>query len=97
TMKRIAKEVETGGDKLSLFAETAGMTVEEFAQAWGEDAAGTLTQFVTGLGEAESMGMSTNEVLRELGVTGIREADALLRLSGNAEGLGAAFETSNEA
>src|SRR5690606_35884389 len=32
-----------------------------------------------------------------LGVTGIREADALLRLSGNAEGLGAAFETSNEA
>lgn len=96
TMKRIGKEVETGGDSLDLFARTSGMTVAEFTQAWGQDAAGTLTKFVAGLGQAEAMGMSTNEVLRELGVTGIREADALLRLSGNAEGLADAFATAND-
>lgn len=94
TMKRIGKEVETGGDKLALFAETAGMSVEQFSLAWEEDAAGALTKFIAGLATAEERGTSTNAVLRELGVTGIREADALLRLSGNAEGLAEALDMS---
>lgn len=97
TMKRIGQAVEEGGDKLDLFSRTSGMTMEEFSRAWQEDAPGALTAFVTGLGEAESMGMSTNAVLRELGITGIREADALLRLSGNAEKMGSAFESANTA
>ena len=86
TMKRIAKEVETGGDKLDTFASVAGMTSSQFASAWEDDAASALAAFVEGLGNAESLGMSTNAVLAELGVTGIREADALLRLS-SAQGL----------
>src|SRR5699024_7658852 len=37
--------------------------------------------FITGLSTVESQGMTTNGVLAELGITGIRESDALLRLS----------------
>lgn len=96
TMKRIGKEVETSGNKLDLFARTAGMSVDQFATAWKDNAAGALTAFVAGLGRAESMGMSTNAVLRELGITGIRESDALLRLSANAEGLADALGESSE-
>lgn len=96
TMKRIGKDVETGGGKIDLFAKTAGMSVEQFKKAWEDDAATALTAFVAGLSKAESMGMSTNAVLRELGVTGVREADALLRLSGNAEGLAGALASANE-
>ena len=94
TMKRIEKSVSDGDDTLGLFAETAGMTAEQFATQWGEDAPGALTAFVAGLGKAEASGTSANAVLRELGITGIREADALLRLSGNAEGLADALATS---
>lgn len=81
TMKRIGKEVETGGDKLELFAQVAGMSAEEFATAWRERPAEALDAFVNGLARTEQMGMSTNAVLSELGITGIRESDALLRLS----------------
>lgn len=96
TMKRIGKEVESEGDKLGLFAETAGMTAQQFSDAWEKDAAGALTAFVKGLGETEAMGKSTNAVLSELGITGIREADALLRLSSNAEGLADALGESQD-
>ena len=86
TMKRISKEVEMGGDQLGLFAQVAGMSSQEFSTAWKTDAAGALAVFVEGLANTEKLGMSTNAVLSELGVTGIREADALLRLS-SAQGL----------
>lgn len=86
TMKRIGKEVETSGDKLGMFASVAGMTAEEFSVAWGQDAAGALSMFIDGLSNTEHLGMSTNLVLAELGVTAGRESDSLLRLSG-AQGL----------
>lgn len=96
TMKRIGSEVETNGAKLEMFARVSGMSAEEFKAAWEDDAAGALTAFVAGLGDAERLGMSTNAVLRELGITGIREADSLLRLSSNAEMLGEALGVSAE-
>ncbi len=97
TMKRIGREVEMSGDNLGTFASIAGMTSDEFKTAWGQNAAGALDQFVTGLSQTERMGMSTNQVLAMLGITGIREADALLRLSG-AQGLMTdALETANNA
>lgn len=97
TMKRIGKEVDSGGDKLELFAQTSGMTVEQFSSAWKDDASGALTAFVAGLGEAEASGKSTNAVLAELGITGIREADALLRLSGAADQMAGSFDLATKA
>ena len=81
TMKRIGMEVDTGGDKLDTFAQVAGMSAEEFSAAWREDPAAALDAFVQGLANTEQMGMSTNQVLGELGITAIRESDSLLRLS----------------
>ena len=81
TMKRIGKEVDTGGSKLELFAQVAGMSAEQFSQAWKSDPAAALDAFIAGLSTVESQGMTTNGVLAELGITGIRESDALLRLS----------------
>ena len=81
TMKRIGKEVDNGGNKLELFAQVAGMSAEQFATAWKSDPAMALDAFITGLSHVESQGMTTNGVLAELGITGIRESDALLRLS----------------
>lgn len=104
TMKRIGKAADEGGDKLDLFAQVAGMSAEEFATAWKNNPTEALDAFVTGLGNVESQGMTTNGVLSELGITGIRESDALLRLSAASEQgadgmslLAGAVEMGNEA
>src|SRR5690606_37971522 len=85
TMKRIGKSVDEGGDKLELFSQVAGMSADEFATAWREDPAMALDAFITGLSSVEEQGLTTNGVLSELGITGIRESDALLRLSAASE------------
>lgn len=81
TMKRIGKAVDEGGDSLELFAQVSGMSAEQFTQAWRESPTSALDSFINGLSGVEEQGMTTNGVLAELGITGIRESDALLRLS----------------
>lgn len=95
TMKRIGKAVDEGGDSLDLFAQVSGMSAEEFSAAWRSDPASAIDAFVTGLSTVESQGMTTNGVLAELGITGIRESDALLRLSASTGTLADAMAQGN--
>lgn len=81
TMKRIGKAVDEGGASLDLFAQVSGVTSEQFVKAWQDDPAMALDGFINGLSGVEEQGMTTNGVLAELGITGIRESDSLLRLS----------------
>lgn len=85
TMKRIGKAVDEGGSSLELFSQVSGMSAQEFSDAWRNDPTTALDAFITGLSGVESQGMTTNGVLAELGITGIREADSLLRLSAASE------------
>ncbi|WP_316502387.1 phage tail tape measure protein [Paeniglutamicibacter gangotriensis] len=96
TMKRIGKAVDAGDDSLSTFAKTAGMSAEQFSTMWKDDAAGALEAFVGGLGAAGEQGESVNGILTELGITGIRESDALLRLSASAGIMGDAMAQGNK-
>lgn len=95
-MKKMGNEVSGQGDKLELFAQTAGMSAGQFSKAWETDAAGALTTFVKGLGEAQASGENVNGTLTALGITGIRESDALLRLSSASDVLKDALATGNE-
>src|SRR5690606_39399459 len=54
---------------------------QQFWEAWQSDPAMALDAFISGLSGVEEQGLTTNGVLSELGITGIRESDALLRLS----------------
>lgn len=88
----IDKSVAMGGDSLEAFAEVAGMSAEQFAEAWKSDAAGAFEAFLGGLSQAENM----NVTLDELGVTELRQSDALRRLAGNTDLLGNAVQLANE-
>lgn len=88
TMKKVSKAVDEGGSSLETFASVSGMTAEQFATLWKKDAAAGLEAFTLGLGEVGASGESVNAVLTELGITGIRESDALLRLSSAGELMG---------
>lgn len=73
---------EQGGDDLENFAKVAGMSAEEFKQAYQKDAAGALSTFIEGLATAEERGVSAIGVLDEMGITEVRMRDALLRAAG---------------
>lgn len=81
-MSKIQLAVEKGGDSLEQFADVAGMSGEQFKQAFEEDAAGAIVSFITGLGTMESRGQSAIATLADMEITEIRQRDALLRLSG---------------
>ena len=71
-----------GGEALDDFAHVAGMSADEFAKAYEDDAATAMTAFITGLGTLESRGEDAIVVLDEMGISEIRMRDALLRASG---------------
>ena len=95
-MKKIDASVREGGDSLTGWAEAAGVSAQEFAAAWQNEPSVAMEMLVTGLGETAAAGGDVNGMLAELGVTGIRESDTLLRLASAGELLGDAFRTGNE-
>lgn len=78
-MINIASEVATNGKKLEGFAATAGMTAEQFRQAFQEDAAGAIIAFIEGLDAISRSGGNVFGVLEDLGLSEIRLRDAILR------------------
>lgn len=96
TMKRIGAEVDTNSDRLDTFARVAGMSAGQFRAAWKDDAGSAFAAFTTGLGQAAAEGESANMILTELGITGIRESDAMLRLSSASEVLTDALARGNQ-
>ena len=95
-MQKIQTSVKSGSDELSLFASTAGMTADEFSQAWEKDASSALTEFVKGLGKAKDSGEDVTTTLKEMGINSTQEIDTMLRLSGAGETLSEALDLSAE-
>lgn len=78
TIFEIGEAVELGGDRLKLFADVAGRSVEEFRQDWEDNAALAFVDFIEGLKRTADEGGSLAVVLNELGLNSIRVRQALL-------------------
>lgn len=74
------KATETG-ENLSEFAAVAGMSAEQFKQAWADDAVGAMNAFITGLNDVERNGRSAIVILDELGINNVRQQKAILGLA----------------
>ncbi len=85
----IDKAVRKGGASLDLYAKTAGMSSDQFRQAWGDDPASATNQFVQGLGRVQASGGSVRGVLDDLGIKSVRQADVYARLAGATKAAGA--------
>lgn len=97
TFNAIEKAVASGGDKLQGFADIAGMTSEEFAQAWETDPITAIQSFIQSLGDLEAEGGSAVIALDNLGLSGIRQSDMLKSLSQASDLLTDALDTANTA
>ena len=98
-MTKMQNAVMSGGENLGKFAKAAGVSASEFANAFNNRPVEALGLVLKGLKNVKESGGNVNDVLASLGVTGIREADAMKRLSGALDGdsgLGKALEIANK-
>ncbi len=78
TLIAIAKAVKLGGEELDTFASVAGMSAENFATAWEENAGKAFENFVIGLGKS---GDDAILLLDKLEITDQRAVSAFLALA----------------
>jgi TP901 family phage tail tape measure protein len=95
-MVEIQAAVSGGTDKLALFAETAGMTADEFGRAWRSDPSAALLTFVQGVSGLSEAGADAFQVIDGLDLSMIRTQDTALRLAGGTEVFAEAQRLANE-
>lgn len=93
----IAQGVREGGDDLAEFASVAGLSSEEFAEAFEKDAAGAIVAFITGLDQLGKSGEDVFGVLKDLNLDDVRVQDAVLRLASAQDILTSALDLSDTA
>lgn len=96
TLTDIDTAVSTNSEGLQKWAEVAGMSVEEFTSAWGNDATGTFEQVIKGMSQVEENGGNLSLVLEELGINEVRQTDTLKRLAGSYGLLDSSIKTAND-
>lgn len=85
------------GKNLSDYAKVAGMTGQQFKQAFKEDATTAINAFLAGLNDTERNGKSAIAVLTDMGIKEVRLRDTLLRAANASDLFESALETANTA
>jgi len=97
TFNEIDAAVRKGGDSLDGWAELAGTTASEFADAWRNDPAEAIDLVIQGLAGVNESGGDVAGTLDDLGISGIRQADVMRRLASASDVAGDAMAMGNEA
>jgi len=82
---KINEAVSSGGVELSKWGKASGMTADQFKKNWEDDASGTFTKF---MGNINAAGSGADAVLKELGITSVRDVPLLKKLAGAADETG---------
>ena len=93
----MAVAVEQGGEAVSLFAQVAGMSVDDFVTAFQTDAASAIESFILGLNRMQENGDPVLQVLDELEFSNVRVRDALLRTAGAGDLLSSSLDLATNA
>lgn len=87
--------VLSGSEALEEFASIAGMTTEDFAQQFEEDAAAAMVSFIEGLQRIQEEGGDVASAMGRVDLSGRRVQDVFGRLAGAGDGLSDALEDGN--
>ena len=91
-LSEITKAVTEGGESLDTFAQLSGQTAQQFRESWSNDAGGALISVLQGL---QKEGSGAEQTLRGMGITAVRDINALLRLSQNVDTVRDSFADAN--
>ena len=94
-MSKTASEISRGTEVGQEWANVMGMSVEEVATLFEEDAYGALIKMVEGLEEVDASGGNLDQTLRDLGINEIRQLDVMKRLIGASDDLAASQDMAN--
>lgn len=89
--------VETNSKSLKDWASVAGMSAEEFARKFREDATGALQAFIEGLAKCGGESESAIKVLNDMGIKETRLRDSLLRSANASDVFTSAIQTGSAA
>ena len=89
--------VEGAKGDLQLIGDVAHMSADEFAKTWEDDPTAALKAFIEGLNDMESAGGSADKVLVDLGITSVRQKQAIEGLMQTIGGLDDNLEMSEDA
>jgi TP901 family phage tail tape measure protein len=81
----ITQYLGTGDSKIKAFAKTSGLSVKAFKKLFAKDAAGAVELFLTNLGKLNKF--KAAEVLKDAGITDVRQRNAVVALSQNVDEL----------
>lgn len=84
-MLRIEQVTKTNDKSLKMWADTAGLSVQDFKKAWEADPIELLNTFTKGLARLEKEGGSAVGRLRDLSQTDIRVTRALLTMANSGD------------
>ena len=96
-MINMASAVSSGGESLQQFASVAGMSGQDFARAFRDDAAAAINSFVVGLGDMQDSGGDVLGTLAAMGIEEVRMRDALLRAASAGDLLSEALDLQGSA
>lgn len=95
-MSQIDKDIATCSDSVETWASAAGMSAQQFADAWKGDPVQALSALFSGMEAATEEGGNMSVMLEELGIDAVRQTDVMKRLAGNSEFVAKAVATANE-
>lgn len=96
-LTKIAREVNSNGKHLEDWAKLAGMSAEQFSEAFKTNAAGALVAVVEGMGKVQQSGGNLFGVLDDLNIKQTRQRDTLTRLASTHEKFAGTMDTAKSA
>lgn len=100
TISQIGKDVATNSANLETWADLAGMSIAEFSTSWasgGDITTDTFARIVQGMAKTNDEGGNLTVLLDDLGISGIRQSDAMKRLAGSGDLLTKSVKNANQA
>jgi TP901 family phage tail tape measure protein len=97
TFDKVDSAVNKGGDALKQYANVAGMTSAQFVKAYRQDAGAAVQQFFAGLSKQSKVAGEADKILTALGITEVREKQAVLNLANGHNLLAGALKESSRA
>lgn len=96
-ISKIDKDVASNSQSLQTWAATAGMSAEQFATVWRTSPVEALSALLTNMDKATDEGGNLSVMLDELGVSSLRQTDAMKRLANNSSLLADTVSLANDA
>lgn len=97
TLHRLVKEYKKSTDGVAMFAQVAGLSADQFVEAWRDRPSSAIVAFVEGLDRVQKSGGSLFQVLEALDIKEVRLRDSLLRAANAGGTLGESIDRATRA